>query len=116
MPPVVLIIEPRSEVADALEDVVTSARYYALVRAHVETLTDLGVTPSAIIVRIAFEGIGEPAHAAIARFPRNRPPVVAIAWEEREVAEAVRLGCDIVLRAPDEVSRLCHALTTQVNA
>ena len=116
MQPVILIIEPRPEVADALEEVVTSARYDALVRAHVETLTDLGLTPAAIIVRVAFEGFGEPAHAAIARFPRNRPPVIAIAWEDREVTEAMRLGCEIVLRAPGEVGRLCHALTTLVNA
>jgi hypothetical protein len=116
MRPIILIIEPRREVADALEDVVHSAGYAALVRPHVEGLAELGLTPAGIIVRIAFEGIGEPAHAAIARLPPHRPPVIAIAWEDEEVAEAVRLRCDVVLRAPDEVSRLCQALTSVVDA
>lgn len=113
MRPVVLIVEPRREVAEALEDVVTSARYEAIVRPHVDRLSDLGVTPSAIIVRVAFEGISEPPHAAIGRLP-HRPPVVAIAWEENEVAEAARLKCDVVLRAPQEIGQLCQALTSVV--
>jgi hypothetical protein len=114
MRPVILIIETRPEVAEALQEVVTSARYAAIVRPHVECLADLGVIPAAIIVRVAFEGIGEPPHAAIGRL-RDRPPVVAIAWEDAEVAEAVRLKCEIVLKAPDDVGRLCDALTAVVN-
>lgn len=115
MRPVILIIEPRPEVAEALADVVISAKYSAMVRPHVERLADLATTPAAIIVRIAFEGIGEPAHAAIGRLPLNRPPVVAIVWEQKEVEEAERLKCDVVLRAPDDVGRLCDALTTVVS-
>jgi len=109
MRPVILIVEPRTEVAQALEDVVTSANYDAIVRPHVDRLSDFDVTPSAIIVRIAFESIGEPPHAAIERLS-DRPPVVAIAWEDHEVAEARRLKCDVVLRAPQDVGRLCDAL------
>jgi hypothetical protein len=116
MRPVILIIEPRPEVAEALADVVVSANYHAMVRPYIERLADIGVTPSAIIVRIAFEGVGEPPHAAIGRLPVDRPPVVAIVWEENEIAEAARLKCDVVLRAPDDVGRLCAALTTLVNA
>ena len=116
MRPVVLIIEPRPEVADALAEVVNSANYCALVRPHVERLADLGVTPAAIIVRMAFEGAGEPAHAALTRFPLNRPPVVAIVWEEKEIKEAARLKCEVVLHAPEDVGRLCDALTSVVNA
>jgi hypothetical protein len=111
MRPVILIIERRPEVAEALADVVTSANFEALVRPYLEGLEDLGSTPAAIIVRIAFEGTGEPAHAAISRLPVNRPPVVAIVWEQREAEEAKRLNCDVVLRAPDDVGRLCDALT-----
>jgi hypothetical protein len=114
MRPVILIIESRPEVAEALEEVITSARYAAIVRPHVEGLSDLEVVPSAIVVRVAFEGIGEPPHSVIERLPKDRPPIVAIAWEDREVAEARRLGCDVVLRAPDDVSRLCEALTSVV--
>lgn len=116
MRPLILIIEPRPEVAEALEEVVTSACYDVVVRPHVEYLADLGVTPAAIIVRVAFEGIGEPPHAAIGRLAGHRPPVIAIAWEDKEMAEARRLGCDVVLHAPDDVSRLCEALTRVVEA
>jgi|SRR5688500_8464339 len=115
MRPVILIIESRPEVAEALEEVVISASYSPVVRPHVDRLADLGVLPSAIIVRIANEGMGEPPHAAIGRLPPNRPPVIAIAWEQSEVDEARRLHCDVVLRAPDDVSRLCDALTSVVN-
>jgi hypothetical protein len=114
MPPVVLIIETRPEVADALQDVVTSARYAAIVRPHVECLSDLDVPPAAIIVRIAFEGVGEPQHASIGRLV-DRPPVVAIAWEDDEIAEAMRLKCEVVLRAPNDVGRLCDALSAVIN-
>ena len=116
MRPVILIIEQRPEVAEALEEVVISASYSPVVRSHVERLGDLGVLPSAIIVRIANEGVGEPPHAAIGRLPSNRPPVIAIAWEQSEVDEAHRLQCDIVLRAPGDVARLGDALTSIVNA
>jgi hypothetical protein len=115
MRPVVLIIETRPEVAAALEEVVTSARYAPMVRPHIERLSDLDVLPSAIIVRIAFESMGEPQHAVIGRLT-GRPPVVAIAWEDREVAEARRLKCEVILRAPDDVGRLCDALTAVINA
>jgi hypothetical protein len=115
MPPNILIIEPRREVADALVDVVTTARYGAVVRPHVERLADLGFRPAAIIVRIAFEGISEPPHAALERFAPDRPPVVAIVWEDAEFAEAERLKCEIVLRAPDGVSQLCDALMKLVH-
>ena len=54
MRPIVLIIETRPEVAAALEEVVTSARYAPIVRPHIEHLSDLEVAPAAIIVRIAF--------------------------------------------------------------
>jgi hypothetical protein len=116
MPPSILIIEPRPEVAEALHDVVTSANYAAIVMSHVDRLSDLAVIPAAIIVRIAFEGISEPPHAAVGRLPVNRPPVIAIAWEDEEIAEAERLRCDVVLRAPNDVGRLYDVLSRLVHA
>ena len=115
MRPVILIIEQRPEVAAALEEVITSAHYEAIVRPHVEQLSDLGLTPAAIVVRIAFEG-REPAHDAVRRLPANRPPVIAIAWEPNEVEEAQRMRCEVILRAPDDVGRLCSALAGVVGA
>jgi hypothetical protein len=114
MRPVILIVETRPEVAEALEEVVTSARFAVMIRPHIECLADLGVTPAAIIVRIAFEGIGEPQHASVARLI-PRPPVIAIAWEDDGVAEAARMNCDIVLKAPHDVGRLCDALAAVVH-
>ena len=109
MDPVILIIEPRPEVAAALEEVISTARFRACVIPHLERLSDLDFAPSAIVVRIAFEG-SVPAHAAIEHLPPNHPPVVAIAWGEAELAEAARLKCDVVLRAPGDVTHLCATL------
>jgi hypothetical protein len=114
MRPSILIIEPRREIADALQDVVSSANYVPVVRAHLERLSDIGQAPAAIIVRITFEGLSDPPHTAIERLPGNRPPVVAIAWEDAEIREAERLKCDVVLHAPDDVGRLCDALSRVV--
>jgi hypothetical protein len=109
MGPVILIIERRPEVAAALQDVITSANYSAHVIPHLERLADLGTTPAAIVVRIAFEG-SDPAHVALEKLPSNRPPVIAIAWEDDEVAEAQRLNCDVVLQGARDVGRLCDVL------
>jgi hypothetical protein len=116
MRPPILIIEPRREIADALEEVINSANYIAVVRPHLEQLSDLGLVPAAIILRITFEGLSDPPHTAIARMPLDRPPIVAIAWEDAEIREAERLKCDVVLRAPDDVGRLCDALSRVVEA
>lgn len=115
MLPTVLIIEPRHEVAVALQQVLASANYATLVRPHLERLADLGVTPAAIVVRIAFEGT-EPAHLVIGKLPPDRPPIIAIVWDDAEAAEAVRLRCDVVLRGPRDVSHLCEVLRRLVHA
>ena len=115
MPPVVLIIETRREVAAALESAIEMWNLSPVVVQHLERLSDIPHAVAAIVVRIAFEGIGDPAHAAIERLPRDRrPPVVAIAWEEAELVEAQRLKCDVVLRAPQDISLLCETLTKLV--
>jgi hypothetical protein len=115
MPPSILILEPRRDVASALEGVVNSANYVAIVAPHLERLSDLPVPPAAIIVRISFESVSEPPHVALGRL-RDRPPVVAIAWADEEIAEATRLKCDVVLRAPADVSRLCQVLERLVRS
>lgn len=116
MRPAILIIERRKEIATVLEEVVESAHFQALVTPHLERLSDLATVPAAIVVRFAFEGISEPPHAVLERLPVNRPPVVAIAWDEEAIAEATRLKCDVVLRGPGEVGRLCEALLSVVSA
>jgi hypothetical protein len=112
MRPSILILESRRDVADALRDVITSANYRAIVRPHVDRLADLDSRPAAIVTRITSVGVGDAPYMAIERLLQgDRPPVVAIAWAEHEVAEATRLKCEVVLRAPGEVGRLCQALT-----
>lgn len=110
MRPAVLILESRREVAEAMHALLATARYVPIVRQHLDRLSDLDEMPAAIVVRITSPHVGEPAHAALTRLPVNRPPIVAIAWTDQEVAEARRLKCDVVLRAPKEVARLCDAL------
>jgi hypothetical protein len=109
--PSILILESRPDVAEALQDVITSAHYTAIVRPYLDRLADLDVRPAAIVTRITSVAVGEPPYTAIEGLRENRPPVVAIAWADSEVAEAARLKCDVVLRAPTELGRLCEALT-----
>jgi hypothetical protein len=114
MPPVVLIIESRKEVAAALESAIKLSNFTPVVVPHLERLSDIPHAIAAIVVRIAFEGVGEPTHAAIERLPQHHPPVVAIAWEEAELAEARRLKCDVVLHAPHDITRLRETLARLV--
>ena len=104
----VLIIEPHDEVANAFEEVIASARYIPIVRRHVASIADLGVTPAAIVIRIG--------HADVSQLPPDRPPIVGIVSSEEEVAEAERLRCEIVLRAPSELRRLCAAVRSLAQA
>jgi hypothetical protein len=106
----ILIIEPRHEVAEAIASVIASAHFEPVVRPHLESLDDIGVTIAAIVTRIVFEGVSEPAHAAIRRLPPTRPPVIAIARTEEEIAEATRLKCDVILRGRHGINTLCDVL------
>ena len=114
MRPVVLIIESRKEVAAALEAAIELSNFTPIVVPHLERLSDIPHAIAAIVVRVAFEGVGEPTHAAIEKLPHDHPPVVAIAWEDNELAEARRLKCDVVLHAPHDITRLCETLTKLV--
>jgi hypothetical protein len=94
----VLIIEPHEELATALGDVIASAHFLPVVRRHVDQLSDLGFTPVTIVLRIG--------HADVSSLPFDRPPIIAIVSSDEDVAEATRLRCEVVLRAPGEVRRL----------
>jgi hypothetical protein len=100
----VLIIEPHDDLAAAFEQVVASADFNPIVRRHVDSLADLGLTPAAIVVRIG--------HGDISSLPPDRPPVVAIVSSDADVQKAKRLRCEVVLRAPAEILHLCEALRT----
>lgn len=98
----VLIIEPHDELAAAFEQVIASADFNPIVRRHVASMSDLGVMPATIVVRIG--------HGDVSTLPADRPPIVAIASSDEEVAEAERLRCEVVLKGPAEIRRLCDAL------
>jgi hypothetical protein len=102
MPPSILIIEPHPELAAAFAAVVSSANYTSQVRPHVHSLTDLGVRPAAIVIRIG--------HGALPLLGPDRPPIVAIAATDADAAEAERLGCDVVLHGAMEICKLLSAL------
>jgi hypothetical protein len=102
MPPPILIIEPHPELAAAFASVVSSASYTAQVRPYVQSLTDLGVQPAAIVIRIG--------HGTLPVLGPDRPPIVAIASTEADAAEAKRLGCDVVLNGVVEIHKLLSAL------
>src|SRR5687768_1844715 len=70
----VLIIEPHDELAAAFEQVVASADFHPIVRRHVDSMADLGVTPTTIVVRIG--------HGDVSSLPPDRPPIVAIVSSE----------------------------------
>lgn len=104
----VLIIEPHDELAAAFGEVVASAHYAPVVRRHVDSLADVGVTPATILIRVG--------HADVSSLPPDRPPIVAIASSDEEVREAERLRCEVVLRAPKEIRRLYDALRSLARA
>jgi hypothetical protein len=83
---------------------VASSDFHPIVRRHVDSIGDLGVTPATIVVRIG--------HGDVSTLPPDRPPIVAIVSSDEEAEEARRLRCEVVLRAPAEIRRLCEALRT----
>jgi hypothetical protein len=107
----VLIIEPHDDIASALAEVVASANFAPTVRRHVHLLDDVGTTPAAIIVRIAQADL-----SGVAGLPPHRPPILAIASNDEEATEAARLRCEVVLRSPGEIKRLCEALRSLSHA
>ena len=62
--PVVLIIEPRKEVAAALASTIALSNLSPVVVPHLERLTDIPHLIAAIVVRVSFEGVGDPPHSA----------------------------------------------------
>lgn len=112
MPPTVAIIERHRELAIALEEVVTLARCTPVTMADVSELAQLADPPAAIVVRVAASLAANSPHAALGQLSRaERPTVLALASNDSDVAEAERLGCDVVLREPQQVRALYDALS-----
>ena len=110
MRPSIVIVEPHPDMAAAFEELLESAHFSPVVVPHLHTLADVGDAPAAIVVRVDLDAPEHSPHEGLEQLPAGRPPIVAIAWTDDEIAEANRLGCEVVLRAPEEVKRLCKAL------
>lgn len=104
----ILIVEPYDELARAFEKAIASAGFEPIVRRHLYSLADLGTIPATIVLRIG--------HADVSRLPPDRPPIVAIASSDEDMAEALRLRCEVVLRGSTEIRRLCEAVRSLARA
>ena len=107
----VLILEAHDDIASALAEVVASANFAPMVRRHVHVLDDVGMTPAAIVVRIAQADL-----SGLSGLPAHRPPILAIASNDEEATEAARMRCEVVLRSPGDIKRLCEALRSLSHA
>ena len=111
--PVVVVIEPDRQLAVALQEVATLARCRPLALRDIEELKQLASPPAAVVVRIA----GHLSDAAVPRAGLKdlagslSTKVLALASNDEDVAEAQRLGSDVVLRQPRQVHALYDALS-----
>lgn len=111
--PTVVIVEPYKDFAAALQEVVSLARCQPVTVANIAGLSELPKLPAAIVVRVATNLPFESPHAGLGDMPRDqRPVVLALTSSDADVAEATRLGCEVVLREPQQVRGLYDALTS----
>ena len=110
--PTVVIVEPHHDVAVALEDVVKLAHCSPLIVSGVESLQRLHLAPAAIVVRVSADLPLRSPHAGLDDLPRaNRPMIVALVATQGDIAEAERLDCEVVVRAPGQIQGLYDVLT-----
>jgi hypothetical protein len=111
MTPTVAIIERRHEFAVALQEVVALAQCTAVTLDDFDELAQLSSPPAAVVLRMATNRyFGRPHMILKTLMAAGRPKVFALAWSDEDVAEAERLGCDIVLREPRQIRALYDAL------
>jgi hypothetical protein len=104
----VVIAEAHYEIAHALMDVVTLAGCVPVTVTHVDSVRTLEVQPAAIVVRV--DRVLS-SHRGLENFVRGRRPlIVALASSDADVAEAERLNCEIIARAPHQVQMLYDVL------
>jgi DNA-binding NtrC family response regulator len=109
--PTVAIAESHHEIADALEDVVALAGCVPVTVNSIEALQDMRSTAAAIVVRVATEMTDSSPHLVLQELALStRPLVVALTSSDADVAEAQRLHCEVVLRAPHQVQGLYETL------
>jgi len=109
--PTVVIAEPHQQMAGALEDVVTMAGCVPVIVNRCESVMTLSAEPAAIVVRVATEMPLVSPHLGLAQLGRGRRPlIVALVSSDADVAEAERLHCQVIARAPHQVQTLYDTL------
>ncbi len=111
MTPTVAIVEPYRDLALTLNEVVVMAHCTPVTLGSLDALPAMSPPPAAIVVRVATDSPFEGPHAGLGQIPRAaRPMVFALVSSDADAAEATRLGCEVVLRAPEQVRGLYEAL------
>jgi hypothetical protein len=111
--PVVVVIERDRDLAVVLLEVVMLARCRPLTLRDIDELKQLASPPAAVVIRIA----GNLSCAAVPRAGLKNlagsltTQVLALTSNDEDVAEATRLGSDVVLRQPRQVQALYDSLT-----
>jgi hypothetical protein len=104
----VVVAEAHYEIAHALMDVVTLAGCVPVTVTHFDSVQTLDVQPVAVVLRV--DPLLSP-HRGLENFARGRRPlIVALASSDADVAEAERLECEIIARAPHQVQMLYDVL------
>jgi hypothetical protein len=110
--PVVVVIERDRDLAVVLLEVVMLARCRPLTLRDIDELKQLA-SPPAVVIRIA----GNLSCAGVPRAGLKNlagsltTQVLALTSNDEDVAEATRLGSDVVLRQPRQVQALYDSLT-----
>jgi len=111
MAPTVAIIEPHRDFAVALQEIVALAHCTPVTMSDFDELTQLPSPPAAIVLRITPKLPFDDLHVTLKDLPAlGHPKIFALASNDADVAEAERLGCDVVLREPQQVRALYDAL------
>jgi hypothetical protein len=111
--PLVAVIDPDRDLGVALREVVTLARCQPLSMSDVDELNQCVSPPAAIIIRLTKTAPRtDPIRAALRAAARSdSTKVLALASDDEDVAEAHRLGADVVLREPHQIRGLYDVLT-----
>ena len=112
MIPTVAIVEPDRDLAEPLQEVVVLAHCTPVTVASVDELAELTGAPAAIIIRIVASSQAPSPYKGLERMRADgHPTVLALTSSDEDDAEAERMGCDVVLRQPQQVRPLYDALT-----
>jgi hypothetical protein len=113
--PIVVIAESHRAIADTLRDVVLLAGCAPVIIDSAEAVRNCPSPPTAIVIRVATEMPLMSPHLGLERLAQaERPMIVALTSSDEDVAEARRLQCEVIARAPYQIQALYETLTKLV--